>query len=40
MGPITQRIERLFEAVVRGQHPGYAFWRTPIYATEPVLTPI
>jgi branched-chain amino acid aminotransferase len=33
IGPITQRIERLFHDVVRGRHPGYAFWRTPIYAT-------
>ena len=32
VGPITERIERLFHRVVRGQHTGYAFWRTPIFA--------
>jgi branched-chain amino acid aminotransferase len=31
-GPITAQIERIFHNVVRGRHPGYAFWRTPIYA--------
>jgi branched-chain amino acid aminotransferase len=31
-GPLTQRIERLFHDVVRGRTPGYAFWRTPVYA--------
>jgi branched-chain amino acid aminotransferase len=35
-GPITTKIERLFHDVVRGRHPGYASWRTPIYATARV----
>jgi branched-chain amino acid aminotransferase len=33
VGPLTARIERLFHDVVRGRHAGYAFWRTPVYAT-------
>ncbi|HEX2033370.1 MAG TPA: branched-chain amino acid transaminase [Chloroflexota bacterium] len=33
VGRLTARIERLFHDVVRGRHPGYAFWRRPIYAT-------
>ncbi len=40
IGPLTQRIERLFEAVVRGRPHGYGFWRTPIYHTAPVPTPV
>ncbi|MDQ3699288.1 MAG: aminotransferase class IV [Chloroflexota bacterium] len=33
VGPLTGRIERLFHDVVRGRHAGYAFWRSPLYAT-------
>ena len=33
VGPLTARLERLFHDVVRGRHAGYAFWRTPVYAT-------
>jgi branched-chain amino acid aminotransferase len=40
VGPTTERIERLFHRVVRGQHGGYAFWRTPIYATGRVVAPV
>jgi branched-chain amino acid aminotransferase len=32
-GPLTARIERSFHQVVRGRSAGYAFWRTPVYAT-------
>jgi branched-chain amino acid aminotransferase len=40
VGPLTARIERLFHDVVRGRHPGYAFWRTPLYATGRVHTAV
>jgi branched-chain amino acid aminotransferase len=40
VGPLTARIERLFHEVVRGRHPGYAFWRTPLYATGRVHTAV
>lgn len=33
-GPVTSRIESYFHAVVRGRSHGYAFWRTPVYASE------
>jgi hypothetical protein len=31
VGPVTQRIQRLYFDVVRGVHKGYGEWRTPIY---------
>jgi branched-chain amino acid aminotransferase len=40
VGPLTARIERLFHDVVRARHPGYAFWRTPLYATGRVHTAV
>jgi branched-chain amino acid aminotransferase len=40
IGPLTARIAALFHDVVRGRHPGYAFWRTPIYATGRVRAPV
>lgn len=40
VGPITSRIERLFHSVIRAQHHGYSFWRTPIYGTARASAPI
>ena len=40
IGPLTRRIEHLFETVVRGRQHGYAFWRTPIYGAVPVPAPV
>ena len=31
VGPVTQKIQRLYFDVVRGIHKGYSEWRTPIY---------
>lgn len=35
-GPITQAIQGTYMRVVRGEHPAYGHWLTPIYAAEPV----
>ncbi len=32
MGPITARLRELFQKVVRGEHPKYRHWLTPVYA--------
>jgi branched-chain amino acid aminotransferase len=31
VGPITQKIQKLYFDVVRGIHKGYSEWRTPVY---------
>ena len=31
IGPITARLQSLFGRMVRGGHPGYADWCTPVY---------
>jgi len=38
MGPITTRLRDLYQDVVRGRHPGYRGWNTPVYITEQVTT--
>ena len=30
VGPLTSRLEKVFHDVVRGIHPGYSNWRTPV----------
>ena len=30
VGPLTSRLEHVFHDVVRGIHPGYSNWRTPV----------
>lgn len=30
IGPVTRELERVFEASLRGTHPRYAAWRTPV----------
>ena len=34
VGPITARLQSLFNQVVRGGHPGYADWCTPVYQDQ------
>ena len=34
VGPITARLQSLFDRVVRGGHPGYADWCTPVYQDQ------
>ncbi len=34
MGPVTARLRQLFDDVVRGRHPKYSHWNTPVYAKE------
>lgn len=36
MGPVTSQMREIFERVVRGQHPAYRHWITPIYVKESV----
>jgi len=31
MGPITTKLRQLFDQVVRGKHPKYKHWNTPVY---------
>lgn len=35
MGPVTARLRKLFEDVVRGKEPKYRHWSTPVYASAP-----
>jgi branched-chain amino acid aminotransferase len=35
-GPVTRKLERLFEDVLRGATPDYAEWRTPVGLREAV----
>lgn len=37
MGPITTELQRLFFEVVRGRHPRYLHWLTPVYAPSAAL---
>ncbi|MCH8224838.1 MAG: branched-chain amino acid transaminase [Chloroflexi bacterium] len=34
VGPITARLQSLFNQIVRGGHPGYADWCTPVYQDQ------
>ncbi len=34
MGPITSQLRELFQQVVRGSHPKYHDWNTPVYAEQ------
>lgn len=34
MGPITTRLRELFQEVVRGRHPRYRRWNTPVYPSK------
>ena len=34
VGPITARLQSLFNKIVRGGHPGYADWCTPVYQDQ------
>jgi len=36
MGPITTRLRELYQDVVRGRHPRYRGWNTPVYLTEKI----
>ena len=36
MGPITTRLRELYQDVVRGRHPRYRGWNTPVYITEKI----
>jgi branched-chain amino acid aminotransferase len=31
MGPVTARIQQLYFDVVKGSHPKYRHWCTPVY---------
>jgi branched-chain amino acid aminotransferase len=37
MGPVASALRRLFDQVVRGQHPKYRHWNTPVLMETPVL---
>lgn len=34
MGPTTAKLRALFQQIVRGQHPKYRHWNTPVYTLE------
>jgi len=36
MGPITTRLRELYARVVRGRHPKYRHWLTPVYVAEKI----
>jgi branched-chain amino acid aminotransferase len=36
MGPITSQLRELYARVVRGRHPKYRHWLTPVYAAEKI----
>ena len=36
MGPITTSLRELYQDVVRGRHPRYRGWNTPVYLTEKI----
>jgi branched-chain amino acid aminotransferase len=38
MGPVTNHLRELYQDVVRGRHPRYRGWITPVYITEPETT--
>ena len=39
MGPVVGGLRDLYFNTVRGKHPRYAAWNTPVYASEPVKIP-
>jgi branched-chain amino acid aminotransferase len=39
MGPVTARLRKLFADAVRGNHPRFRKWNTPVYATQAVEAP-
>lgn len=36
MGPITSQLRDLYARVVRGRHPKYRHWNTPVYSVEKI----
>lgn len=36
MGPVASRLREIFASVVRGRHPAYRHWNTPIYVSEAI----
>ncbi len=34
MGPITEELRRLFDAIIRGKNPNYLRWNIPVYVEE------
>ncbi|NDJ86091.1 MAG: branched-chain amino acid transaminase [Chloroflexi bacterium] len=39
MGPMVEALRNLYFRVVRGQHPAYKHWSTPVYASQTAPTP-
>lgn len=38
MGPVATQLRVLFDQIVRGQHPKYRHWNSPVYIETPVIS--